>query len=216
MNRDEAVYGNGRTMHGAPQGRMMAAGRGTESYGRSGGDGRMGRGSNMQGSRGMTNSSSNPNERGMANGYGNPNSRGMSGGRGFQGGRGAVGSRTIEASAECGCVTEEVTDCGCVTNESADCDCVDYSDIPIGNEAKLLAYIDEVSFCAYDVMLYLDTHPTDENAQEYFRKSNSKRDRAIDIYEEKYGPLRYGQTTVCGTGSVKWVTQSWPWEGGVC
>ncbi len=214
-------------MRGNPQGRMMANGRGADGYGRGGNDGRMGRGNNMQGSRGITNGCGNPNERGTANGSRNPNGRGMANGSrnpegyGMHGGRGtaepfAAGARAMEAAAECGCVTEEVVDCGCMTNETADCGCVDYSDIPAGNEAKLLSYIDEVSFCAYDVMLYLDTHPTDESAQEYFRISNSKRDRAIDIYEEKYGPLRYGQTTVCGTGSVKWVTQSWPWEGGVC
>ncbi|MCC8136817.1 MAG: spore coat protein CotJB [Clostridiales bacterium] len=88
--------------------------------------------------------------------------------------------------------------------------------IPAGSRMQLLTYIDEVSFCAYDLMLYLDTHPEDACAMEYFGKYSEARKRAADIYEEKYGPLQYGQSCGNNMESVKWVTEPWPWEGGDC
>lgn len=102
-------------------------------------------------------------------------------------------------------------DCACAEDYSR---AADVSDIPTGSSCQLLQYLDEVSFCAYDLMLYLDTHPMDENAREAFHKYKHKRDHALRIYEEKYGPLRYGQGGPGAPYSVKWVTQAWPWEGG--
>ncbi|MCC8105296.1 MAG: spore coat protein CotJB [Clostridiales bacterium] len=137
-----------------------------------------------------------PDGRGMRNGA--PQGRMMQDGRMSEGYR-----RDIE----CDCVVTETTE---------ECGCRNTVDIPAGSRMQLLTYIDEVSFCAYDLMLYLDTHPEDDRAQEYFKEYNKKRDRALELYEEKYGPLQYGQTCGCNMGSVKWVTEPWPWEGGDC
>ncbi|MCD7715001.1 MAG: spore coat protein CotJB [Lachnospiraceae bacterium] len=154
------------------------------------GNGRGLRGSTPQGR--MT-----PEGRGMRTG--NPQGRPMQESRGM--------TENYRRDMECDCAVSESTE---------DCGCRNTMDIPAGNRLQLLTYIDEVSFCAYDLMLYLDTHPEDERAIEYFGKYNGKRDRALEIYEEKYGPLNYGQTCRCNAGSVKWVTEPWPWEGGEC
>lgn len=147
-----------------------------------------------------------PEGRGMRSG--NPQGRPMPEGRGM--------ADNYRRDMECGCAEPENTkDCGCNMENVLDSQ-GESGHIPAGNRMQLLTYLDEVSFCAYDLMLYLDTHPQDERAMEYFVKYNGKRDRALEIYEEKYGPLQYGQTCRCNMGSVKWVTEPWPWEGGEC
>ncbi|MCC8044543.1 MAG: spore coat protein CotJB [Clostridiales bacterium] len=93
----------------------------------------------------------------------------------------------------------------------------DFSDIPMENQHQLLAYINEISFCAYDLMLYLDTHPMEEVAAAQFANYQQRREQAVRIYEEKYGPLRFSKLLNGGRpDSVKWVSQKWPWEGGKC
>ncbi|MCD8105658.1 MAG: spore coat protein CotJB [Lachnospiraceae bacterium] len=109
------------------------------------------------------------------------------------------------------------TNCGCGTQERAGfADGREFPEIPAENQMQLLKYIDEVSFCAYDLMLYLDTHPEEEEAMARFGQYNRQRDRAVQIYEEKYGPLRFGYPHGGRFESAKWVGQEWPWEGGEC
>ncbi|MBS5647226.1 MAG: spore coat protein CotJB, partial [Lachnospiraceae bacterium] len=43
-------------------------------------------------------------------------------------------------------------------------------ELPTGSRSQLLNYINEVSFAAYDALLFLDTHPDDADALAYFRK----------------------------------------------
>ena len=38
-----------------------------------------------------------------------------------------------------------------------------------GDRGNIAAMLDENSFALYDAMLYLDTHPNDQNALEFFR-----------------------------------------------
>ncbi|MCD7883785.1 MAG: spore coat protein CotJB [Lachnospiraceae bacterium] len=110
-------------------------------------------------------------------------------------------------NGNCGCGAQEHP----VLPESRD-----FSEIPVENQPQLLAYIDQISFCAYDLMLYLDTHPMEEAAAALFAKYQRERDHAVKIYEEKYGPMRFGQLDGGQPESVKWVSQKWPWEGGKC
>ncbi len=111
-----------------------------------------------------------PDGRGMRNGA--PQGRMMQDGRMSEGYR-----RDIE----CDCVVTETTEeCGCRNTvesramqnrprgDGSACvldSCGESGHIPAGSRMQLLTYIDEVSFCAYDLMLYLDTHPEDDRAQ---------------------------------------------------
>ena len=75
----------------------------------------------------------------------------------------------------------------------------------------LLKQINESSFAVDDVLLYLDTHPDDCNAMQYYREMASARKNAMDAYQKEFGPLIVD--SVCGN-SWDWVTEKWPWEGG--
>ena len=50
---------------------------------------------------------------------------------------------------------------------------------------NLLFYIDAVSFAALDASLYLDTHPDDAEALEYFHHFNKARQQEITILGSK-------------------------------
>lgn len=152
--------------------------------------------------------------------------RGMTGNRPGMGGpdgRSRASSGRARTPDGCGCAadgrarTEErysraEESCACTKDGYASA--ADVSDIPAGSCQQLLQYLDEVSFCAYDLMLYLDTHPDDENARQAFHEYSHKRKHALHLYEEKYGPMRYGHGGPGAPYSAKWVSQAWPWEGG--
>lgn len=78
---------------------------------------------------------------------------------------------------------------------------------------QLLSWIDQVSFVLVDTGLFLDTHPFDTEALEHFNHYQALNEKARKMYEEQYGPL-FMNTTVNG-GQWSWVTQPWPWEGGL-
>ena len=63
------------------------------------------------------------------------------------------------------------------------------------NNAKknLMQFINEVSFALDDVSLYLDTHPDDKEALDYYQQYRIQRQQSIKEYEKCYGPItRYG------------------------
>lgn len=89
-----------------------------------------------------------------------------------------------------------------------------FEDIPMGSRKQLLSYIDEVSFAVYETLLFLDTHPDDQNALRFFREHNRKRNQALKKYAEMYGPLTISTADDTASTSWEWMSQPWPWEGG--
>lgn len=86
------------------------------------------------------------------------------------------------------------------------------------SRGALLTYINEISFAAYDALLYLDTHPYDREAMEYFDTCNDRRNIAIADYQHRFGPLNLTMPGSDGLNqqSWQWCLQPWPWEGGSC
>lgn len=89
-------------------------------------------------------------------------------------------------------------------------------DIPTGSRMQLLCFINEVSFAVYEALLYLDTHPEDQEAMRFFREHNEKRERALKEYARMYGPLTISTADDAASSSWEWMCQPWPWEGGDC
>ena len=64
---------------------------------------------------------------------------------------------------------------------------------------KLMKRIDDASFAMDDVILYLDTHPDDRNALNYYRYVVALRKEAVKAYEASFGPLTIEDAcSVCG------------------
>ncbi len=90
--------------------------------------------------------------------------------------------------------------------------------IPNNCRADLMRFIDEVSFAAYDIMLYLDTHPDCQEALQSFRKYNELRNKALKLHAKSYGPLMLSSVDETDCSAWEWMMQPWPWEleGGAC
>ncbi len=68
----------------------------------------------------------------------------------------------------------------------------------------------KLCFTLRETALYLNTHPCDEEALAYFRKTACMLDAAKDEYEATVGPITWKVNEGCKTWS--WVASPWPWE----
>lgn len=84
------------------------------------------------------------------------------------------------------------------------------------NRGSLLQYITEISFAVYDTLLYLDTHPEDQQALAYYQDMDQKRREALAEYGKQYGPLTSDCPAAASCGRWQWINEPWPWEGGGC
>ncbi|MBR6808121.1 MAG: spore coat protein CotJB [Clostridia bacterium] len=77
-------------------------------------------------------------------------------------------------------------------------------------EQKILfRQIQLYKFAVHETILYLDGHPCDKKALEFYKKYNCKLSEMKKAYEDKYGPLTsFGNLQ----GTWKWVECPWPWE----
>lgn len=81
------------------------------------------------------------------------------------------------------------------------------------NKQDLYEWVLSLGLCAYDMLLYLDTHPDDKDALNYFNECNELYQKAKASYEERYGNLR--AFTGEPLKSWDWNAAPMPWEGGM-
>ena len=81
----------------------------------------------------------------------------------------------------------------------------------MNGKEKLLYDIGVVSFVVVDLGLYLDTHPTDCKAMEYYNHYNHIRKQLMKEFSEKYYPLTMDMAEC--SKEWKWVMAPMPWEG---
>lgn len=91
---------------------------------------------------------------------------------------------------------------------------------------ELLTQINETSFVVNDLTLYLDTHPTDEQALDQFAEAHQKRRTLLEEYQQKFEPLTIDclrfdshneDNSFCaypGQRHFHWTDGPTPWEGG--
>ncbi len=75
------------------------------------------------------------------------------------------------------------------------------------DKCKLMRELSAVQFAAWELHIYLDTHPCDEKALEMHKKYTERAMELREEYEECFGPL----TSDSGSG-LEWVKNPWPWE----
>lgn len=80
------------------------------------------------------------------------------------------------------------------------------------NREQLLNFINETSFAIDDIILYLDTHPCDEQALACYQNYRELREKAVREYTKCYGPLLVDN--VDADNFWTWIESPWPWEGG--
>ena len=86
---------------------------------------------------------------------------------------------------------------------------------------QLLQKINEVSFALDDILLYLDTHPEDQDALAVFRDAVRQRKQTLSEFAEQFYPL----TPDCmaeiyekepSSSCYCWQKGAAPWEGVCC
>lgn len=73
-----------------------------------------------------------------------------------------------------------------------------------------LKEIQKYSFAAYDLLLYLDTHPQDKRAFTMFKELVEKLRSEKAEYEKQYGPLQAFNSA--DFDKFRWLESPWPWE----
>lgn len=81
---------------------------------------------------------------------------------------------------------------------------------PTNEQAALLLDVNQNSFAAHELRLYLDVNPNDTNMISLFNNYQRMTNEAIRKYEAKYGPIL---SSSMSEGNVfSWEAYSWPWE----
>lgn len=81
-------------------------------------------------------------------------------------------------------------------------------------QEKLLHDISILDFIVVELAEYLDTHPTDQNAIEYFNHYNRLNNQAKQEYSSKFTPLTLSCAAPAGCHDWQWALSPMPWEGG--
>lgn len=81
------------------------------------------------------------------------------------------------------------------------------------SQGAMLRQVDVAGFAVVDANLYLDTHPCDAAAIDYYNQMLAAYKSAAAAYEAQFGPLTAGANK--DTDYWSWVNDPWPWEG-VC
>lgn len=84
--------------------------------------------------------------------------------------------------------------------------------VPRNEQAELLLNVNQTTFAAHEIKLYLDIHPEDTSMIKLYNDYQKMASEAIKNYEKKYGPILADSPSEVKTFS--WEAYAWPWEMG--
>ncbi len=79
----------------------------------------------------------------------------------------------------------------------------------MNEQEKLMRQISAHSFSAWELHIFLDTHPNDCEAEKKLKECRRKVKELTEKYEAAYGPINETSAT---TSRWAWITDPWPWE----
>lgn len=82
----------------------------------------------------------------------------------------------------------------------------------MSDKAKLKRKIYELDFALYELVLFLDSHPTNRRAMELMREYREKRMQLIEEYEKNFGKYIVTVKDVPMSERWQWLDGPWPWE----
>ena len=74
---------------------------------------------------------------------------------------------------------------------------------------ELMQKIATYDFAIVELNLYLDTHPTDNDAKRKLSDYEEKSSILRSEYEEKYGPIVFRNSPEY---RMRWIKNPWPWD----
>ena len=80
------------------------------------------------------------------------------------------------------------------------------------NRDELLQNLTSLDFMAVDLGLYLNTHPTDQEAIAAYNKVITAADTVRMNYENEFGPLCSFRSYAQNETNWQWKDNPWPWQ----
>ena len=80
------------------------------------------------------------------------------------------------------------------------------------NKKEMKINIYQLDFAIHELVLFLDTHPTNRKALELLSQYREKRQECVALYEERYGAFVVTPKDVPAKDCWKWLESPWPWE----
>ncbi len=77
---------------------------------------------------------------------------------------------------------------------------------------ELKKKIHALDFAIHELVLFLDTHPTNHKAMTLLKEYRKKRYECIKEYEMQYGDYIVTPNDVTAEGCWQWLDGKWPWE----
>lgn len=77
------------------------------------------------------------------------------------------------------------------------------------SQEQLMNEIQKIGFAVVDLNLYLDTHPTDKNAQTIYNQHAAQLKNLKEMYSKSYGPIE--QLSPSYQYPFAWILPPWPW-----
>ena len=77
------------------------------------------------------------------------------------------------------------------------------------DKTNLLKKLQALEFAVIEAALFLDSHPTDAKALDYYNKMIAELNVVKNQYVDAYGPLTIKENT---GNRWQWVDGPWPWE----
>lgn len=80
----------------------------------------------------------------------------------------------------------------------------------MSERSDLLYKLQAADFAAYDLLLYLDTHPCCQSALTLYHEKVKEAKKLREEYESKYGPI----TAISSSKDTpwQWIQSPWVWE----
>ena len=82
--------------------------------------------------------------------------------------------------------------------------------MPAPDHQTLMNEIYQLGFAIVETVLYLDTHPSDADALNYYNQIKRRYSHVMEMYSREYGPLL--NTNVMNDNYWSWVATPMPWE----
>lgn len=75
---------------------------------------------------------------------------------------------------------------------------------------RMLRRVQEYGFACLETHLFLNTHPRNRRALDYYKKMLAMYRQAHDEYVRKYGPLQASDVSD-DAQTWEWIKSPWPW-----
>ncbi len=87
-----------------------------------------------------------------------------------------------------------------------------YKVVVRGRREELLLKIQELTFAAKDLNIYLDLHPTDTVNLEVYKNYVKELNNLRALYEREFSPIAASDVT--SSKEFTWINNPWPWDNG--